>query len=138
MSRLGHSLRRQVRLSDLVCPLCPRKQTSAGPNAKLCRIPSRRLSHEPENLHDNSQRDLWSSSPVPCVTNFLWLAGRNRRLDGTDVVKLDRSRRRRRLELLRNKPRHAWLSRESRPLLSAACAYAQCPLWVKSGQTVAG
>src|SRR5450755_3806627 len=122
MSRLGHSLRRQVRLSDLVCPLCPRKQTSAGPNAKLCRIPSRRLSHEPENLHDNSQRDLWSSSPVPCVTNFLWLAGRNRRLDGTDVVKLDRSRRRRRLELLRNKPRHAWLrQRKQTASFSGVC-----------------
>ena len=62
---------------------------------------------EPENLHDNSQRDLWSGSAVPCVANFLWLAGRNRRLDGADVVKLDRSRRHRRLELLRNKPRHA-------------------------------
>ena len=39
-----------------------------------------------KNLHDNSQRDLWSSSAVPCVTNFPWLAGRNRRLDGADVV----------------------------------------------------
>ena len=73
------------------------------------RIPSRTFSHEPEDLHNNSQRNLWSSSAVPCVTNFPWLAGRNRRLDSADVVKLDRSRRRRRLELLRNKPRHAWL-----------------------------
>jgi hypothetical protein len=44
---------------------------------------------------------------LPFVAYFLWLAGRNRRLDGTNVVKLDRSRRRRRLELLRNKARHA-------------------------------
>jgi hypothetical protein len=36
-----------------------------------------------------------------------WLAGRSRRLDGADVGELDRPRRRRRLELLRNKPRHA-------------------------------
>ena len=109
MSQMGHKRTNRPWPNSAQCPLCPRKQTSASPNAKLCRIPSRRLSHEPENLHDNSQRDLWSSSAVPCVTNFLWLAGRNRRLGGTDVVKLDRSRRRRRHELLRNKPRHAWL-----------------------------
>jgi hypothetical protein len=65
------------------------------------------VSHEPENLHDSSQRDIWSRSVTPCVVDFLWLAGRNQRLDDADVVKLDRSRRRRRLELLRNKPRHA-------------------------------
>jgi hypothetical protein len=87
-----------------------KSRTLPGPNAKLCRIPSKTLSHEPENLHDDSQRDLWPSSLVPFVANFLGLAGRNRRLDGTDVVKLDRSRRRRRLELLRNKPCHAWLT----------------------------
>jgi hypothetical protein len=40
-----------------------------------------------------------ASSAVPCVTNFLWLAGRNHRLDGADVVKLERSRRRRSLEV---------------------------------------
>jgi hypothetical protein len=44
------------------------------------------------------------------VLRILGVANRSRRLDGTDVVKLDRSRRRRRLELLRNKPRHAWLT----------------------------
>jgi hypothetical protein len=36
-----------------------------------------------------------------------YLADRNRWLDGADVGKLDGSHRRRRLELLRNKPRHA-------------------------------
>lgn len=68
------------------------------------------MSHEPENFHDNSQRDLWSRSATPCVADILWLASRNRRLDGADVVKLDWSRCRRRLELLRNTPRHAWLT----------------------------
>jgi hypothetical protein len=48
---------------------------------------------------------------------FFGLAGRNRRLDGTDVVKLDRSRRRRRLGLLRNKPRHAWLTQRKQTAL---------------------
>lgn len=80
------------------------------PTRPFLLVTSRTLSHEPENLHDNSQRDLWTSSAAPRVTNFLRLAGRNRRLDGADVVKLDRSLRRRRLELLRNKPRHAWLT----------------------------
>ena len=75
--------------------------------AWLCRIPSGAVNDEPENLHDNSQRDLWSRSAIPCAADFLWMAGRNRRLDGADVVKLDRSGRHRRLELLRNKPRHA-------------------------------
>jgi hypothetical protein len=45
------------------------------------------------------------------------------RLGGTDVVKLDRSRRRRRLELLRNKPRHAWLrQRKQTAFISGVCA----------------
>ena len=39
------------------------------------------VSHEPENFHDNSQRDLWSRSATPCVADILWLASRNRRLD---------------------------------------------------------
>jgi len=94
------------------------KRTLSGPNAKLWRISSRTLSHEPEHLHDNSQRDLWSSSAVPCVTNFPWLASHNRRLDGADVVKLDRSCRHRRLELLRNKHRHAWLTRRKHRVIS--------------------
>ena len=75
--------------------------------AKLCRIPSRTLNHEPENLHDDCQRDLWSSSAGPCITNFPWLVGPDWRLERADVVELDRSRCRRRLELLRNKPHHA-------------------------------
>ena len=76
------------------------------------------MSHEPENFHDNSQRDLWSRSATPCVADILWLASRNRRLDGADVVKLDRSRCRWRLELVRNKPRHAWLNAEEATVTS--------------------
>jgi hypothetical protein len=75
------------------------------------------VSHESENLHHNSQRDLWSDSAIPCAADFLWLARRNRRLDGADVVKLDRSHRRRRLELLRNKPRHARLTQRKQTAL---------------------
>src|SRR4029453_13938513 len=85
----------------------PEKRTLSLPKPSCVKYPSRTLSHEPENLHDSSQPDLWNSSAVPCVTNFSWLAGRSRRLDGTDVGYVDRSRRFRRLELLRNKPRHA-------------------------------
>jgi hypothetical protein len=82
-----------------------------------CRIPSGAVNYEPESLYDNSQRDLWSGSVIPCAADFLWLAGRNRRLDGADVAKLDRSRRHRRLELLRNKPRHAWLTQRKQTAL---------------------
>src|SRR5262249_16799339 len=42
-----------------------------------------------------------------CPADFDGLAGRDRRWGGADVGELDRSRRRRGLELLRIKPRHA-------------------------------
>ena len=80
------------------------------------------MSHESENLHDSSQRDLCGRSAPPCVADILWLAGRNRRLDGADVVKLDRSRRRRRLELLRNSSRHAWLTQRKTHCIGAAAS----------------
>ena len=113
MTTLPQQRPRKRTLSKGYVRFTPESGHLSGSDAKLGRIPSRTLSHEPENLHDNSQRDLWSSSVVPCVTNFPWLAGRNRRLDGADVVKLDRSRSRRRLELLRNKARHAWLTQKT-------------------------